>query len=220
VPLTKVPQSQIDTLSIGTAQLADGALSADAAGRAKMADGFVATAELADGALSADAAGRAKMADGFMTQAKMAANVAGTGPAFSVYLSANQTVASGVITKVALNTEEFDTANAFDSTTNYRFQPAVAGYYMLTAHIGASASTAGTVFVPYIYKNGSAYKVGQSYIPPSGSSSMNGSITALVYLNGTTDYVELWGNNTGSGTNTFSGGASTTWFQGAMVRAA
>jgi len=70
---------------VTTAKLADGCLSADAAGRAKMADGFITTAKigdgqittpkLADGCLSADAAGRAKMADGFLTAAKCASGV-------------------------------------------------------------------------------------------------------------------------------------------------
>src|SRR2546429_363610 len=57
--------------AVTTAKLADGALSADAPGRAKMADGFVITAKLLDGALSADATGRAKMADGFVTAVKL-----------------------------------------------------------------------------------------------------------------------------------------------------
>jgi len=70
---------------VTTAKLADGCLSADAVGRAKMADGFVTaakigdgqitTSKLADGCLSADAAGRAKMADGFITATKCASGV-------------------------------------------------------------------------------------------------------------------------------------------------
>lgn len=56
---------------IQQAMLADGILTADAAGRLKMADGFVNTAKLLDGALSADATGRAKMADQFITSPKM-----------------------------------------------------------------------------------------------------------------------------------------------------
>lgn len=187
---------------------------ADAIDASKIAAGAVGASEIADGAV-----GVSEIADEAVTQAKVATGVGSEGPAFSVYLSTNQTVANGVYAKVALNTEEFDTSNAFDSTTNYRFQPTVAGYYLLTAHIGGAASTAGTLLVPAIYKNGALYKVGHSYIPPSGSSSMNASITGLVYLNGSTDYVELWANNSGSGTNTISGGATTTWFQGAMVRA-
>lgn len=187
----------------------------DAIDASKIAAGAVGSSEIAD-----DAVGSSEIAAGAVGQSELADGVAGEGPAFSVYRNTDQSVSSGVTTKVALNAEEFDTASAFDSSTNYRFQPSVAGYYMLTAHIGGAASSSGTILVPYIYKNGSAYKQGHSYIPPSGSSSMNCSITALVYLNGSTDYVELWANNTGSGTNTITGGASTTWFQGALVRAA
>ncbi len=188
---------------------------ADAIDASKIAAGAVGASEIADGAV-----GSAELATDAVTQAKVAAGVAGEGPVFSVYRNTDQSVSSGVTTKVALNAEEFDSDNAFDSSTNFRFQPQVAGTYLVTAHIGANASTAGTILVPYIYKNGSVYKQGHSYIPPSGSSSMQGSITALVQLNGSTDYVELWANNTGSGTNTFTGGASNTWFQGALVRAA
>lgn len=187
----------------------------DAIAASHIAAGAVGASEIADGAV-----GNAELATDAVTQDKVAAGVGGEGPVFSVYRNTDQSVSSGVTTKVALNAEEFDSANAFDSTTNFRFQPQVAGTYLLTAHIGANASTAGTILVPYIYKNGSVYKQGHSYIPPSGSSSMQGSVTALVQLNGSTDYVELWANNTGSGTNTFTGGASNTWFQGALVRAA
>lgn len=63
---------------VNTAKLLDGLLTADATGRAKMADGFVNTAKLLDGLLTADATGRAKMADGFLTEAKLSpTNMAG-----------------------------------------------------------------------------------------------------------------------------------------------
>ena len=42
-------------------------------------------------------------------------------PAFEAYLSGNQTVSDGVDTKITYNAEYYDTHNAFDSTTNYRF---------------------------------------------------------------------------------------------------
>lgn len=63
--------------NVETADLADGILSADAAGRLKMADGFIQVGKLAAGALTADATGLAKMADGFLSadaagRAKMA----------------------------------------------------------------------------------------------------------------------------------------------------
>jgi hypothetical protein len=49
-----------------------------------------------------------------INQNSLATPVAGNGPAFSAYGSGTaQSVTSGVSTKVQLNTEEFDTANAF-----------------------------------------------------------------------------------------------------------
>lgn len=54
-----------------TAKLANGVLSADADGRAKMADGFLTLAKLADGILEATTDGRAKMANSFVNTAKL-----------------------------------------------------------------------------------------------------------------------------------------------------
>lgn len=71
-----------------------------------------------------------------VTQGMLASGVAATGPAFSAYPSAQQNpVTVNTWVKVTLNAEEYDTANCFDSTTNYRFTPNVAGYYHLTGNI-------------------------------------------------------------------------------------
>ena len=60
--------------------------------------------------------------------------VFGNQPAFSVYLSSNQTgVTNSTSTKIQFNTKVFDTNSNFDSSTNYRFTPTVAGYYQLNA---------------------------------------------------------------------------------------
>ena len=200
MPLQKIPQSQLEDSAVGTTQLADSA---------------VTTAKLAANSVTA-----AKIPDGALTQAKMGAGVAGNGPAFSAFRNTSaQTVTSGVATKVQLNGEDFDTDNAFDSVTNFRFQPTVAGYYLVAGRIAASASSGGTVSTPLIYKNGSLWLNGQPYIPPSGSSSMTTTVTGLVYLNGSTDYAELWANITGAGTVTISNGTGITFLQGTLVRA-
>lgn len=201
MPLTKIPQTQLEDSAVGTTQLADSAIIA-----AKLAANAVITA---------------KILDANVTQAKMAAGVAGNGPAFSAFRNTSaQTVTSGVATKVQLNGEDFDTDNQFDAVTNFQFVPTVAGYYLVTGRIGSSASTSGTVALPLIYKNGAFVLNGQPYIPPSGSSSMTATVTGLVYLNGTTDYLELWANITGTGTITISNGTGVTFLQGALVRAA
>ena len=143
--------------------------------------------------------------------------VSGNMPAFSAYLSANQSVSSGVTTKVALNTKSFDTANAFDSTTNYRFTPLVAGYYQFVGCAGpyATNNTSGTSF---IYKNGSSVAQGGGAV-----TSINGSqyipVSTIVFMNGSTDYVELYGTVTGTASTLFATNSGTTaYLTGALIR--
>lgn len=139
-------------------------------------------------------------------------------PAFSAYLpTAAQSVTSGVETKVSLSAEEFDTTNAFDSTTNYRFQPTVAGYYQMSWLIDA-ISTGTTITVAYsiLYKNGVVFKLGEYYGGPAVSRLILPG-TALVFLNGSSDYLELFGNIVSTSPK-FGFGVSNTYLSGVLVR--
>jgi hypothetical protein len=160
--------------------------------------------------------------DATITQAELASGVAGTGPAFSAYATASQTVSSSIVTKVILGLENFDTANCFDSTTNYRFTPNVAGYYQINGSIYASGTTVSVVLCS-LYKNGTPY-LGGSFIATTGTGSgVNGAstVTGLVYMNGTTDYIELYGYAVGTGTVQLSNPGSLgllCQFSGSLVR--
>ena len=148
---------------------------------------------------------------GTVSQTMLASGVAGNGPAFSAYQSSNQNFTGAVLTKIAFQTEEFDTANCFDSAANYRFTPNVAGYYLISGRL--QGTTGAQVYVT-VYKNGSLFK---DFANNSGSAiAAQGS--ALVYLNGSTDYVELYGY-LGSTQNT-QPGQQVTYFQAALLRAA
>jgi hypothetical protein len=137
-------------------------------------------------------------------------------PAFSAYQSTTQSVNSGTITKVQLQTEEFDTANAFDSTTNYRFTPQVAGYYQVNGNIGWNITSGQSVIS--IYKNGSRFKDGS--FNTGGTDGTQSVVSTLIYLNGTTDYIEMYCyQNTGSAKNTGTG-ATSTFFQACLLRGA
>ena len=72
---------------------------------------------------------------GSISQSNLPANIGATGPAFSVYLSSTQTISNATTTKIQFNAKEFDTNSNFDATTNYRFTPSVAGYYLSLIHI-------------------------------------------------------------------------------------
>jgi len=165
--------------------------------------------------------------NGSVTQLNLAPNVAGNGPAFSVYKNAaSQTVANTTNTKVVLDVERFDTSSCFNNTGStvdgipaYAFKPNVAGYYQFSACLYASASSALNYNYVQFFKNGSSQEASAIYSPYSSISQI-GSLSALIYLNGTTDYVELYDQISGTGTLTIQNGSSFTFFSGFLARAA
>lgn len=145
------------------------------------------------------------------------ATLAINGPAFSAYGTALQSATSGVFVKIAFNTEDFDTNNNYDSTTNYRFTPTIAGYYQINASITGAASASSGVFCG-IYKNGSRFIDGTYF--PNSSIGPYSTASGLVYLNGTTDYVEIYGYQSTGGALNIGSSLVSLKFTGAMVRAA
>jgi hypothetical protein len=140
------------------------------------------------------------------------------GPAFSAYQSAAQTsIANVTATKITFQTEEFDTNNNFSSS---RFTPTVAGYYQINGCVSLNTVTTANSITITIFKNGSAYKDGSTgranpvTFPRSAASS-------LVYLNGSTDYVEIYCYvDIASGTATTAESIFFTYFNGCLVRSA
>jgi hypothetical protein len=141
----------------------------------------------------------------------LSTNVAGNGPAFSAYNSSATSISSGVFTKVLFQTEEFDTNNNFASST---FTPTVAGYYQVSANIQLASGISAVALIA-IYKNGAAFKRG--FVSQATLNAW--SVSALIYLNGSTDNIELWAfQQSGSAVNT-NNALETTYFQAALVRA-
>jgi len=134
--------------------------------------------------------------------------VSGNMPAFSAYQSGTQTMPTATFTKVIISTKEFDTNNYYDATTNYRFTPLVAGYYQVT---GAAFFNGASINFVSIYKNGSELRRGTET-----TVSYTSTVSALFYMNGSTDYVELYAY-AGVGSSIAST-QSTTYFQAVMVR--
>ena len=109
---------------------------------------------------------------------------------FSVSLSSNQSISGSTYTKLLLNTEAYDNGSFFDNATNYRFQPTIAGKYLFlgSMQFGSVADTTQTIIT--LYKNGSGVAfnltaVGSSCFPYLQTS-------AIITMNGSTDYVELY----------------------------
>ena len=149
--------------------------------------------------ITSDGAGTITLSSGMNT-----AVAAGTNntPAFLVTRSGNQSISLNTDTKVQWDSETFDTDNAFDSSTNYRFTPQVAGKYYLFSNIylanGSNANN--TTYTPKIFKNGS--KVIESHIDHRTAGigyQQSVPVAGLVEANGSSDYFEIFANGNWTG---------------------
>ena len=145
--------------------------------------------------------------------------VSAGGPAFSAYASSTQAVTSAVFTKVAINTKLFDTNNNFDPTTNFRFTPTVAGYYQISGILRGTVTAGAALITALIYKNGADYARGTGINVIASLSGLDATVSELVFFNGTTDYVELYGYVAGT-TPAFAMNSvsNTSRFSGAFIR--
>jgi hypothetical protein len=139
-----------------------------------------------------------------------------TAPAFSAYAGASTTLTNNADTKVLFDTEEFDTNNNFASS---RFTPTVEGYYQINAAIRIQNVASGNTLYISIYKNGAVYKLGNLVIQANIADPIF-LVTSVVYMNGSTDYVEIYAFQNFGSTRTTQAASGTTYFNGAMVRGA
>jgi hypothetical protein len=146
-----------------------------------------------------------------------ASTFAGTGPAFSAYASSTTTMSSTVWIKIGFQTEDFDTNNNFASS---RFTPTVAGYYQINAGVAFGTGATAQQDAIAIYKNGSFYQIGP-YNVDTGNIALRQAMSSIVYCNGSTDYIEIYAlYNAGVASQNIGTGATNTWFNGFLARAA
>jgi hypothetical protein len=140
------------------------------------------------------------------------------GPAFFAYKnSGSQSITSTTATKATFDTELFDTNGNFASS---RFTPTVAGYYQINANVSTSGSGSVSRAIVTLYKNGAEY----TYFQDLTITSFRYGGSTLVYLNGTTDYVEVYVFISGTSIILESGSTGilgyNCTFSGSMVRSA
>jgi len=129
-------------------------------------------------------------------------NLMSSVPAMIASCVGGQTFTSGVPTKLNSTSEVLDTNANYDAP-NSRFQPTTAGVYQVTATASISAATSLTVLGVYIRKNGATPSEVQNYIPfPAGITGAGLSVSGLIALNGSSDYIEPFVLATGVGTLT------------------
>jgi len=115
-------------------------------------------------------------------------------PAFEAERTSDQTPSNNTATKIQFNSELFDTDDAYDSSTNHRFTPQTAGKYFVYGSVMGDAESATDLELIQlmIYKNGSnvcnkAINYGGNDIDFSTVL-----ISAVIDMNGSSDYLELY----------------------------
>jgi len=137
----------------------------------------------------------------------------GNTPAFSVYRNANQSVAHNTDVKIQFDVENFDTNNAFDSTTNYRFTvpTGYGGKYFFTAFVGYSALQDQNEAQIRFKKNGSDMNV---FVNFQGNNGFVVLCATTVETLSAGDYVEVFANQKAGVTEDIQGGELYTSFKG------
>ncbi|MCK5612176.1 hypothetical protein KAR91_60450 [Candidatus Pacearchaeota archaeon] len=99
----------------------------------------------------------------------------------------NQSIPSGVWTKIQFNTELWDVNSEFSP---YRFTAKEAGYYQVNVGAMMSDMADGNRVNIAIYKTGGVHSYTWEY---AGNAGFCGSyLSDMVYLNGTTDYITTY----------------------------
>ena len=153
-----------------------------------------------------------------INQSYLASGVAGTGPAFRASASAVQSLTNQTNTKITLDVELFDTNNNFASS---RFTPTISGYYLFSAQVSTNTTLNNVNLYAQIMKNGSS--IGSNIGVGTTTSSTGVHLTSLVFMNGSTDYVEIYAQPNAGTINTLITTFATydaLYFQGFLARAA
>ena len=116
-------------------------------------------------------------------------------PAFEAYLSGNQTgVSDNTNTKVQFNTELFDTANAYDNSSNYRFTPQTAGKYFVYTSVRCQAANNNQLRSAALFIRKNNGEVGEAWTLfwDNGIRSHTLTKATVVDMNGSSDYLEVY----------------------------
>jgi hypothetical protein len=144
------------------------------------------------------------------------AAVGGTNtPAFEAKLNTQINLSNGAVTKMIADNVIYDTASAY-STSNGRFTPQTSGkFYVYGMIVGTSSNSSDLKFTyAYLKKNGTTFKTSMTDARNSLGLEYAVFISGVADMNGSSDYVELFGQvetSDGSG-QAFVGGNEKNYF--------
>ena len=126
-------------------------------------------------------------------------------PAFEAWSNADQAVNDNTTTKVQCKAEVYDTAGAYDNSSTYRFTPQTAGKYFCYGQVFFESSSFAASKInqatAYIYKNGAVVGASQNNFKNNPIQQFNSTVSTVIDMNGSSDYIELYGYFDGDSIN-------------------
>ena len=132
--------------------------------------------------------------------------------AFYAFNSVASSFTTNVATLVAMGSESFDVNGWFDTSAS-RYTPLVAGKYYVGGAVKFSTANAACKIASFIYKNGSVVTRAESRTP-GANVECTPFVSAVVDMNGSTDYIELYGLQDGGASENNDTGSSNTYLFG------
>ena len=143
---------------------------------------------------------------------------AAANPIVKTRISSAHNLSNAIFTKLQFNTIMYDNTSTFD-TTNYRWIPQIAGYYLINTNLHFQGLKAAASQVYCVISKNAANEAFGSIIETSQDSSLSTPCTAIVYMNGTTDYVEFYMYHNAGSTISTNTASYLTYFSGFLARA-
>lgn len=113
-------------------------------------------------------------------------------PAMHVRRTTTQALTAATPAKIQFNSTRYDTHGYWDAT-NYRYLPLRTGYYLFAWSLGFEAgASANANCVAGLYIDGSADRAANA-INPTTTTQITASNSTIVYCNGSSRYLEVYG---------------------------
>jgi len=112
-------------------------------------------------------------------------------PTFHAYLSSAQSISNTTQTLVTFDTEAFDSAGAYDTST-YKFTPQVAGKYVVYAQMTPNSGDDYDTFELQMYKNAVTTAGTQALCRGRNEAHETKYINRIVEFNGSSDFVYVY----------------------------
>tara|TARA_R100000995_G_C3406312_1_gene87293 strand:+ start:15 stop:596 length:582 start_codon:yes stop_codon:yes gene_type:complete len=126
-------------------------------------------------------------------------------PVFAAEKSSAQTISNATTTKLTFDQEIYDPDGTWDASTNHRFTPGVAGYYLISCHGGMANLADDQFFQLHLYKNGSQINTKDMGFTVNGADTTQDTYFNFSYpiVSDADDYFEVFGRHShGSNCNT------------------